>query len=156
MTTQYTYNETTFERLHLLGNFGLSVGTQYDMLSDKFVGGFRIDMRACPKGGTEFAQLKYDVLSQAQGQKVGVGNGAYEETQADYLYNFYVRKMDNNREPFICTHPRTRKDALWVFADDGLTLELFAAYLYSTGVRLEQVRIQGFTLTDTSENPQTI
>lgn len=150
------FDTENIERLHLLGSFGLSVGTQYEMLSDKFVGGFRVDLRAGPKGGTEFAQLKYNVLPQAQGQKVGVGNGAYEETQLDYLYNFYVRKMDNNREPFIAMHPRTRKDFLWVFAEDSLTLEMFAAYLYSTGVRLEQCRIAGFVLTDTSENPQTI
>ncbi len=156
MPTQYANDQLTFEPLNLCGSFGLSVGVGFQMLSHQYVGGYREDLRTGPRNGLRKYSLKYNTLSQSQQATVNVGNGAEVQNAADYLWDFYVRKMNNNREPFTVHDPRSKQLTLVVFADDDLSYEMFAAYLYSTGVNLLECRLPGFTLTDDSENPQTI
>jgi len=141
---------TDYELLQCIGDYGLSVSVRYDLLKFVKPGGFRDPAinTGHSEGLLSFA-LKFDLLPKTAGQS-GINPGEELgglQSRADYLWAFFCRHKQQGDKPFRLEFEMpgelATKEILCVFADDQLSYTLFAARMFSSGLNLEQVRIEG-------------
>lgn len=141
-----------YERLQLLGSFGLDFDHEFSYLEFPYPDGRDESLLTGNPDGVVRARLVYNVLPQSQDQHVVWQGEAVSE--AEYVYKFFLKHMTPAKKPFILPHPMTRQDLLWVFDVNKVGFKLFAAYLWESGLPLRQ--FIGESVTDSSENPNTI
>lgn len=151
-----------YETLQCYGEFGLVVSIGYDLLKFKKPGNFVEPAinTAHSEGNIEFA-LKFEFLpkSLAGGINPGEDLGGLQ-SRADYLWNVFNRCKQAGDKPIIIEFEMPgstdKGQILCVFKDDRMDYTLFAARLFSTGLVMEQVRVEGGSFGDnqvTGGNP---
>lgn len=76
-------------------------------------------------------------------------------TRAEYIWDLFCETKVTG-EPFVFQDPRNSGYYLAMFADKKLTLERLLTKLYSTGIVIKQVRIDGVTVLQPQEFSQSI
>jgi hypothetical protein len=135
----------TYERLQLIGSFGLSETKTFEMFKQKLTSGYRRKVLVGSRAGELSWKLTFKVLPDTQDSQVQT-NQATLESRANYLWNFFCRSKTGYTEidrPFIVTSPRDGLDYLAVFSDDVMSYQMFMNKLYSSDLALEQVRVRG-------------
>lgn len=150
-----------YEKLQYLGDYGLTISISFDLLKFPKPGNYREPAinTGHSEGTLEFA-LKFDFLTKslAGGFDPGQDLGGLQ-SRADYLWNFFVRHKQAGDKPFTaeCEMPGRlgKVENLFVFADDRMDYTLFAARIFSTGLKLEQARVEGAPMGEfiSGENP---
>jgi hypothetical protein len=132
--------DTAYERLQLIGSFGLTASLRFEMVTRKMGRGRRRSVLFGDRSGLRSWKLVYRVLNDTMDSPVPT-TAALIESRADYLWNLFQRcktGYDDVDRPFIITCLRDGKDYLVCFADNELSYEMFMTKLYSSGLTLEQ------------------
>lgn len=142
----------TYEKLQCLGEYGLSVAVDFQLLKFIKPGGFRDPAILIGHSeGLISLNLKLDYLPKSIGT-YGIDAGEDKgglQSRADYVWSFYVRHKQQGDKPFLVEVElpgvNVPVQVLVVFSGDRLEYVLFAARLFSGQLGLEQVRVDGWS-----------
>lgn len=127
------------QTLQIIGNFSPEIEIEFEEIRRDFGSGYDANLRVGHTDGQLRFRLVYNVLPGAQGQTILDPETSTNKTQADYLWDFFVKRKQDG-QPFYVKNPRTDANVLVKFSESNLTYTKFAVKLFSTGIRLHQYR----------------
>jgi len=127
------------QRLKILGQFDLECAIEFAELERDYGDGYDSTVRVGHSEGLKTYRLVYKALPQTQGQSILDDETMTQKKQADYLWDFFVKRKQDG-EAFIIKDPRTETDIDVKFAERRLSYQMFALKLYSTGIALREWR----------------
>ena len=127
------------QTLQIIGNFSPEIEIEFAEIVRDYGDGYDSTVRVGHSDGQLHFRLVYNVLPGAQGQSILDPETSTNKSQADYLWDFFVKRKQDG-EPFLVKNPRTEANVLVKFAESRLSYTLFAVKLFSTGIRLKQYR----------------
>jgi len=135
------------ETLREIGNYGFTVEIEPHNIENEYPGGYYDSWTVGPVDGTLSFRLVYSALPKSQGQSVFMDDRRGNQSRADYVWLFYKDRQANANEPFeievLLPGEQVAKAILVKFTIPKLSYQLFASYLYSSEMTLEQVRERG-------------
>ena len=127
------------QTLQLTPQLTTDAGIRFSAIVHDFGDGYRTHTLTGNSAGEKFYQFVFSVLPDRSTHTVTDPETSTTETYADYLWNFYVRRMGDGAA-FNITDPRTGSTVLVRFVDTELSYNLFQRKCAATGIRLQQVR----------------
>lgn len=132
------------ETLDPVGFLFEQVGVKASRLSANYGDGYTRGARLGSAEGLRAWRVRIEALPDMPQYRAGVG--AYEDTRARYLWEFWMRhKLEKTSEIFRLLDPFPRdRNKLYVFAkfqEDEMNWQMFHASLFSAGLVLLQARI---------------
>jgi phage-related protein len=128
-----------YERLEVIGSFGLSCVIGFDILEASFGDGYEDSALVGSSEGTRAWKLVFKVLPGVLDRSTQGGTFTIE-SRADYLWDFFVRRKAEGNSSFWITCPRDNQDYLAKFVEHTLSFDMFMIKLFSTGLSLQQRR----------------
>jgi hypothetical protein len=139
-----SFDLSTAETLLEIGSFGLTEEIEFRVLEFGYGDGYEDGVLIGSTEGTLAWKLVFKVLPGFIGQAQG---GVFSaESRADYLWDFFCRRMAEGNGSFKLISPRSGQMYLAAFAETKLSYELFMTKLFTSGVTLKQRREPGVTL----------
>lgn len=122
------------------GHFECEIGVSYKAakLGASFGGGYKSVENIFPPllyGSLSYPTLHRDAM-------IEVAEDTFVN-RLDYLVGFYKESKDNADKPFLMKSPLNGAWYLWYFPEDDLTIRLIDLYMGGTGLKIEQVYVQG-------------